>query len=98
MRPRPDPLPIDEIAVADVCDVVTRMNRSERHLVHTHLLDISRTAGDRIVSDNTNIVACRLTKDECERLRDWCDDRAQTISSFARDAVRDALRRETRSP
>ena len=98
MRALPPALPIDDVAVADVCDIISNLNRSERHQVHQHLLKVARTADDRIASDNRNVVACRLTQDERARLREWCRDHATSVSSFARDAVRDALRRETNSP
>ena len=97
MRALPPALPIDDEAIADVCDIISTLNRSERRHVHQHLLRVARTADDRIHSDNRNVVACRMNQDDADALREWCEDHALSVSAFARDAVRDALRRETDS-
>jgi len=55
MRALPPALPIDDEAIADVCDIISTLNRSERRHVHQHLLRVARTADDRIHSDNRNV-------------------------------------------
>jgi len=97
MKHKPLPLPIDAEKVDAICDDINILNRSERHKVHQHVLLISRTAHDKLITNNATIVATRLDQASYDCLLNICEEQNICISDFARKVLIRAIRQETRN-
>ena len=91
----PSPLPIDELLICNCEKLIKKMNRSERRKIHRSLLSVSRDANDKLVTDNSNIAATRLSHADFERLINICDERHIDISSFLRKVISREIKRKT---
>ena len=91
----PAPLPIDELLLVKCEKLIKKMNRSERKRIHRTLLNASRSASDKLTSDNSNIAATRLSHADFERLINICDERQVDISSFLRKVISREIKRKT---
>lgn len=94
MKTRPQPLPIDDALVEDTKTQIDLMNRSERRVVHRHLLTVSKTANDKSVTDNDNIVACRVSHDDALFLETLVADHGTSVSNWLRDLITAQLKKE----
>jgi len=83
----PEPLPVDEVLVGKTEKLIRKMNRSERRRVHRTLLEEARTAEDKSITDNSNLVSCRLTRDDYASVLNICDDRGEELSAFLRNII-----------
>jgi hypothetical protein len=88
----PASLPVDDVLVVKCERLIRKMNRSERKRVHRTLLAASRSASDKILTDNRNIVATRLTWDAYVSLINICDEHSTDISTFLRTAIHNAIK------
>ena len=91
----PVPLPIDELRIFQCEKLIKKMNRSERKRIHRTLLNASRSAEDKLTSDNSNIAATRLSHADFERLINICDEHRTDISAFLRKIVSREIKRIT---
>lgn len=89
----PDPLPVDDLLVLRCERLIRRMNRSERKRIHRTLLDESRSANDKLTTDNSNIAATRLTRDDYASLLNICDETNTDISAFLRKVITREIKR-----
>ena len=88
-------LPIDEQLIVTCERLIQKMNRSERKPIHRSLLSVSRDANDKLVTDNSNIAATRLSHGDYERLINICDERHTDISAFLRKVITREIKRRT---
>ena len=88
-------LPIDEQLIVKCERLIQKMNRSERKRIHRSLLEASRDANDKLVTDNSNIAATRLSHGDYERLINICDDAGTDISAFLRKIISREIKRTT---
>ena len=88
----PPALVINESLVHRVELLLAKMNRSERARVHRSLLQQSRNAHDKLVTDNRNLLSCRLTKDDYGSVLNMCGENSAEISSFLRTLIKTYLR------
>ena len=91
----PVPLPIDELLIFKCEKLIKKMNRSERKRIHSALLSVSRSASDKLTSDNSNIAATRLSHADFERLINICDEKHTVISEFLRKVITREIKRRT---
>lgn len=97
MKKTPELLPVDEVLIIKCEQLIRKMNRSERKRLHRSLLAVSRSANDKLTSDNSNIAATRLTRDDYASLINICDDSNTDISSFLRKVVTREIRRRKKN-
>lgn len=88
----PAPLPVNDALVSKCQALIRKMNRSERRRVHRALLQEAKTAKDKLATDNSNIVATRLTKDDYASVINICDDHDEDLSAFLRRAIHTAIK------
>lgn len=88
----PEPLPVDEVLVLKCERLIRKMNRSERQRIHRSLLTVSRSASDKLTTDNSNIAATRLTRSDYTSLLNICEEQNADISSFVRRAITKAIK------
>lgn len=91
----PEPLPVDDLLIFKCEKLIQKMNRSERKHIHRALLNASRSASDKLTSDNSNIAATRLSHADFERLINICDEHRTDISAFLRKIVTREIKRKT---
>ena len=91
----PVPLPIDELLICKCEKLIKKMNRSERKRIHRALLSVSRDANDKLVTDNSNIAATRLSRQTYASLINICDEKHTVISEFLRKVITREIKRKT---
>ena len=91
----PEPLPVDDLLIFKCEKLIKKMNRSERKRIHSALLSVSRSASDKLTSDNSNIAATRLSHADFERLINICDDAGTVVSAFLRKIISREIKRKT---
>lgn len=97
MKTTPAPLPVDDLLIFKCEKLIRKMNRSERKRLHRSLLAVSRSANDKLTSDNSNIAATRLTRDDYASLINICDDTNTDVSAFLRKVVTREIRRRKKN-
>ena len=91
----PEPLPVDDLLIFNCEKLIKKMNRSERKRIHRALLSVSRDANDKLVTDNSNIAATRLSHADFERLINICDEKHTDISAFLRKVLSREIKMKT---
>ena len=91
----PEPLPVDDLLIFKCEKLIKKMNRSERKRIHRALLSVSRDANDKLVTDNSNIAATRLSHTDFSSLINICDEHHTDISSFLRKVISREIKRKT---
>ena len=88
-------LPINELLIGKCEKLIKKMNRSERKLIHRTLLNTSRSAADKLHTDNSNIAATRLSRQTYASLINICDENHIVISEFLRKVITREIKRKT---
>ena len=89
---RPSSLPVDELLVWKCQRLIETMNRSERARVHRLLIAQSKTAKDKLVTDNTNLVSVRLSRDDFVSVINIVEDENIEVSAFLRKLIQRSLK------
>lgn len=88
----PAPLPVDELLIVKCERLIQKMNRSERKRIHRALLAMSRSASDKLTTDNSNVASTRLTRAAYASLLNICDEHGVAVSAFVRKVVMKAIK------
>ena len=88
----PAPLPVDEFLIVKCERLIQKMNRSERKRIHRALLAMSRSASDKLITDNSNVASTRLTRSAYASLLNICDAHGVAVSAFVRKVVMKAIK------